>query len=153
MRNDAPRVVGWMLNAICAMVMLTAHTAALAASAQEAAATGRWFAEYAPNPQAPVQRFIMQRNPDGTFTLQSRMYAQGKMVGELRNAGLWGISNGLFFTVTTEVNGQKTDTKNPETVNPYLVRTLDKQRFVYQHIPTGTVLSARPVDAAFQLPN
>lgn len=141
----------WLMSVIA--ITLMTMQAAWAASPQEQAAAGRWFAEYAPNAQAPVQRFIMQRNTDGTFILQSRMYAQGKMVGELRNAGLWGISNGLFFTVTTEVNGQKTDTKNPETVNPYLVRTLEKDRFVYQHIPTGTVLNARMVDAAFQLPN
>lgn len=115
---------------------------------QEKLAVGTWYGEYAPAPNQPLQRFIVTRLADGSFSLQARLYEKGKIVSDLRNRGLWGISNGMYFTVTTEVNGERTDFKNPGVTHPYLVRTLSQGEFEYQHIPSGNKFRVVRVDPA-----
>jgi hypothetical protein len=119
---------------------------ALPLSEQEKTAVGTWYGEFSSGADKPLQRFLSTRQPDGTYVLQARLYEKGKPTTELRNKGLWGISNGLYFTVTTEVNGLRTDFKSPEVSNPYLVRALGPEVFEYQHIPSGNLLRAIRVD-------
>jgi hypothetical protein len=70
------------------------------------------------------------------------------MVAELLNKGLWGISNGLYFTVTTEVNGNKTDAKSPEVINAYLVQAINGNQFEYLHVASGNRFRVAKVDPA-----
>lgn len=122
-------------------------------SASEALLIGTWYGEYAPGPGAPVQRHVTTRRADGTFSLQARLYEPGKPPSDvLVNNGLWGVSNGLYFTVTTEVNGGRTDSRNPEIVNSYLVRDLQRNAFTYQHVLSGTELKVTRVPPETQLP-
>jgi hypothetical protein len=121
-------------------------------SADESTLVGTWLGEYAPAPGAPVQRFLTKRAPDGTFTLVSRMYEAGKAPTELVNTGIWGISNGMYFTVTSSVNGMPTNTRNPETISPYLVRELQKDSFTFQHVLTGVLLKVSRVAPETKLP-
>ena len=78
-------------------------------SPDEQAMVGTWYGEFLPEVSAPLQRFITVRKADGTFTLHARMYQNDKLIGEARNSGLWGISNGIYFTVTTEVKRSATN--------------------------------------------
>jgi len=100
----------------------------------------------------PLQRFLTTRRSDGSFTLVARLYEPGKPPSELVNSGLWGVSNGLYFTVTTEVNGARTNTRSAETVNPYLVRELQGDSFVYQHVLSGNVFRVNRVSPDTRLP-
>ena len=121
-------------------------------SADEVTLTGTWLGEYRPMPNAPVQRHLTTRNADGTFTLTARMYEPGKTPSELVNTGIWGVSNGMYFTVTTAVNGTPTNTRNPETISPYLVRDLQKDSLSFQHVLSGVVLKAARVAPETKLP-
>lgn len=108
---------------------------------------GTWYGEFAPAPSRPVQRFVTTRNPDGSFTIHARLYDGGKQVGELRNQGIWGVSNGMYFTVTTEVNGGKTDPRVPEVINAYLVQSLAGNEFEYVHVASGNRFKVVRVEA------
>ena len=138
------RIFSPALRAILALVVLalllaaaSVHAAEPQHSVDEQRMVGTWYGEFAPQPNAPVQRFITIRKADGTFTLQARIYEGGKMAAEARNAGLWGISNGMYFTVTTQVNGKRSDPKLPEAINAYLVQSIDANRFEYVHFASG----------------
>ena len=146
-----------MLRAWCAIALLAlAATNALAQeqSIAEQRMVGTWYGEFAPSASSPMkrsitaQRFITVRRADGTFTLQARMYQDGKKVAEARNSGMWGISNGMYFTVTTEVNGKPSDAKRPEAINAYLVKALDANRFEYMHVASGSQFTVTRADPA-----
>lgn len=132
------------------LVAVLAASACLASAqigpSAEQRMAGTWFGEFTAGPSATTQRFITTRRADGTFTLEARIYEGGKVVAEARNAGLWGISNGMYFTVTTEVNGQRSDPKLAEAINAYLVRTLEADRFDYVHVASGRHFSVRRVE-------
>lgn len=146
-----------MLRAWCAIVLVAmAATNAVAQeqSIAEQRMVGTWYGEFAPSANSPVQRaitvqrFITVRRADGTFTLQARMYQGDKKVAEARNSGMWGISNGMYFTVTTEVNGMPSDAKRPEAINAYLVKALDPNRFDYMHVASGSQFTVTRTDPA-----
>lgn len=123
-------------------------------STDEQALVGTWYGEFLPEVNAPLQRFITVRKADGTFTLHARMYQNDKLIGEARNNGLWGISNGIYFTVTTEVNGVRSDPKLPQAINAYLVKSVKADRFEYVHFATGRDFVVTRVDPAkAQLPD
>lgn len=131
-----------------ALPLLFCGAAAAAPSEQEALATGTWYGEFSAGPDQPLQRFLTTRLADGTFSLVARVYEKGRSKSELRNKGLWGVSNGVYFTVTTEVDGKRTDPRNADLVNPYLVRSLVAGTFEYQHIPSGRIFRVTRVDPA-----
>ncbi|CAN5583798.1 hypothetical protein BH10PSE18_BH10PSE18_33320 [soil metagenome] len=141
---------GVVLLALCIFGCMA--SAAATPSAQEAMMVGTWYGEFAPRPGMPVQRFLYNRKADGSFTLVARLYAPGKPPTELRNSGLWGISNGLYFTVTTEVDGVRTDTRSPDTINPYLVQDLQQDAFSYRHVLSGNVFRVVRVPPDRSLP-
>lgn len=130
----------------------TTHAFAGPPSADETTLAGTWLGEYAPAPGAPLQRFLTKRAADGSFTLVAKMYETGKPPIELVNTGIWGVSNGMYFTVTTTVNGTPTNTKNPETISPYLVRDLQKDSFTFQHVLSGVLLKVSRVAPDTKLP-
>src|SRR4051794_9334809 len=97
-----------VLRTVCALAFIAAigaHSAEPERSADERSMVGTWYGEFLPSMGAPLQRFITTRMADGTFTLHARIYQGDKAIADARNAGLWGVSNGIYFTVTTEVNG------------------------------------------------
>jgi hypothetical protein len=120
----------------------------VAHSPDEQALVGTWYGEFLPELNAPLQRFITVRKADGTFTLHARMYQNDKLIGEAKNNGLWGISNGIYFTVTTEVNGVRSDPKLPQAINAYLVKSVKPDRFEYVHFATGRDFVVTRVDPA-----
>lgn len=136
-------------RACCALLLLAlANTNAQAQqhSTAEKVVLGTWYGEFSPGPNLPLQRFINVRNADGTFAVRARMYEGGKVVAEVRNSGLWGVSNGMYFTIVTEVNGTPSDPKRPEAVNAYLVKSLGADRFEYVHVASGGQFVVTRVD-------
>lgn len=109
-------------------------------------AVGTWYGEFPPAPRKTVQRFLTVREPDGSFTVHARLYENGKLVNELRNRGLWGVSNGMYFTVTTEVNGRKTEARTPDVINAYLVQKLEGDDFEYVHVASGNRFRVQRVE-------
>ena len=140
-----------ILRVCCALAMFAACMNANAQehSPAEQRMVGTWLGEFANTGTAfPLQRFLTTRKDDGTFLIVARLYENGKMIAETHNAGLWGISNGIYFTVTTDVNGKRSDPKLPEAINAYLVQSLTADRFEYVHVATGRHFIVTRADAA-----
>lgn len=102
---------------------------------------------------AQLQRFLTTRRADGTYSLEVRTYENGKPTVRLTNTGLWGISNGLFFTVTTEVDGRQTAIREPTYTAAYLVRSIGGNEFAYQHIGSGRELQVVRTGPDTRLPD
>lgn len=139
---------GWAKWMAALALACFAAAAPAAPSEQEAMAAGTWYGEFSGGAGQPLQRFLTTRAADGTFTLHARLYDKGRTTSELRNSGLWGVSNGMYFTVTTEINGKRTDFRSADVTNPYLVRNLTAISFEYQHIPSGHMFRVTRVDPA-----
>ena len=138
------------------LVLILAATAACATVAApsdaESQAVGTWYGEFT-EAGAPTQRFLTTRFPDGTYTLRARLYDKNPPT-ELVNRGLWGISNGLYFTITTEINGQPVDARNAQAANHYLVQSQSPTEFVYRHLASNRSFRVVRVDpAAARLPD
>lgn len=129
----------WLLRPVAALCFVACALTSWAGtlSESEQLMVGTWYGEFAPDPAKPVQRFITTRNPDGSFAIHARLYDHGKAIGELHNRGIWGVSNGMYFTVTTDVNGRKTDPRIPDVINAYLVQGLAGNEFEYVHVASG----------------
>ncbi|RZJ15260.1 MAG: hypothetical protein EOO54_18720 [Haliea sp.] len=125
------------------------------ASFPEQALTGSWYGESGASTVAgaQTQRFLTTRRADGTYSLEVRTYEMGKPTVKLTNTGLWGISNSLFFTLTTEVNGQRTAIREPAYTSAYLVRSITANEFVYQHIASGKELRVVRTSPDARLPD
>jgi hypothetical protein len=121
-------------------------------SPAEAALQGVWTWELSAGDGA-VSRFLIQRRADGQFTLIARTYQPGRPTTELANGGLWGVSNGLYFTVTTQINGQRIGTRDSALYNPYVIVALEGDVLRYLHLPTGMEIRTRKVPADFRLPD
>lgn len=140
MKTGSTLVRHWVAKAAFALACCLACALPATAgppSESEQLMVGTWYGEFAPDPSKPVQRFITTRNADGSFALHARLYDHGKVIGELRNRGIWGVSNGMYFTVTTEVNERKTDPRIPDVINAYLVQVLAGNDFEYVHVASG----------------
>lgn len=139
--------VRWLKPLLVLVLAATAATAAVAApSDAESQAVGTWYGEFAET-GAPAQRFLTTRLPDGTYILRARLYDKSPPT-ELVNRGLWGISNGLYFTITTEINGQAVDARNAQAANHYLVQSQSATELVYRHLPSNRSFRVVRVDPA-----
>lgn len=118
----------------------------------EKAVTGSWYGETGPA-SAPTQRFITTRRADGSFTLELRTYTPGKPTLTISNSGVWSISNGLFLTVVTRVNGRPVNAREAIFTSAYAVRSISGNEFQYQHVLTGTELKVVRVFPDFRLPD
>lgn len=127
--------------------------AAGGASAAELALQGVWIWDYQPTEGGPLQRFLLERRADGSFTMVSRSYTAGRATSQLVNAGLWGVSNGLYFTVTVQVDGQRVNMRDSALYNPYVIVGLQGEELRYVHLPTGIELRTRKVPATTRLPD
>jgi hypothetical protein len=135
---------------VLAAIACTAQTARAQPTMQpmgerEQLAVGAWYGEYSQPPHRVVQKFITTRGADGTFAIHARLYEAGRRIGELHNSGLWGLSNGMYFTVTTEIDGRRTDARGTDVINAYLVQRLEGDEFEYVHVASGNRFKVRRV--------
>lgn len=104
---------------------------------------GSWYGESAPSSGKLLQRFVTTRHADGTYSLHARLYDKGKVVADMRHGGLWGVSHGLYFTITTEVNGRKSSPRSSDAMNAYSVQALGADSFEYVHVASGNRFRVR----------
>lgn len=154
LNNLAVRPLAKVWVIACFWLALVPAAWAAGLSDQERMAAGTWYGEFSSGAGQPLQRFINTRHEDGTFSVVARLYEKGKPATELRNSGLWGVSNGLYFTITTEIGGQRTDTKRADINHAYLIRALTADAFEYQHVQSGNMFRVtRANPATVRLPD
>lgn len=121
-------------------------------SQAESSLVGTWYGEFTHG--LPVQRFLVTRHADGSFTMQAKVYESGAVAFEIHSAGRWGVSNGLYAVVTTEqsVLPPQANAQPQEVVSLYEVQALEPDRFSYRHALSQRVFHARRVSPDTQLP-
>ena len=79
--------------------------------------------------------WVMERFPDGTYRVSFRVVSPGNKEIQQVEVGLWGISGGVYFTLTRGVleNDQvvPADTTDPTLYDAYRIISLTDQTFEY----------------------
>ncbi len=117
---------------------------------------GTWFGETPPNTGGRVQ-WIIEREKDGTYRIQFRIFGADGSSGTHLETGIWGISGPVYFSATqgwrqgSEIVG--TDTTQARFYDAYEILSLKESLFEYQHYVTGTKYKVRKVRRGFKFPN
>lgn len=115
----------------------------VAAKAQDL--TGRWYGE---GYQGRIYlHWITERMPGGFFAVEFRQYEECRLVREQKESGRWSFKDGLYSTVTTEING-----KSVAFSDDYIVDSLEADVFRYHHREKGMSFVARRKPADFDWP-
>ncbi len=116
---------------------------------------GKWYAEN-PTKEGQIRKSLIERRLDGTFTVQFQLYENEKKVLDQVEAGYWGISNYIYFTITREmlsgVKFRPVDTKNATFYDGYNILELTHQFFRYTSLETSTEYIVERVPSNFKLP-
>lgn len=123
-------------------------------STAEQILVGTWFGEAVlPGTPETLQQFLATRRADGSYTLEVRNYQEGRMRQRLVNSGVWSISNGIFVTLTTDIEGKKTTLSDPSFTQVFAVRGLTANEFRYQHLASGREIRVVRSTPDFRLPD
>ncbi|MDH5484427.1 MAG: hypothetical protein OEY43_04245 [Gammaproteobacteria bacterium] len=111
--------------------------------------TGHWYGSLV-NANGSQEKWIIERYPQGSYKVTSRIYQQGSTEFEERiGVGHWGISGPVYFTMfrgwiedemITPVNS-----KDADNYNAHKIDSLDGEMFSYHHYVAGAVHTERRV--------
>lgn len=101
---------------------------------------GRWLGEM-PTIDGKFYKWLMERRPDGEYTLETILMEGGKIKEKNSEFGYWGVSGHLYFTLTREtlLKGKITplDTNTANLYDGYEILQLGEGQFRYRHVETG----------------
>jgi hypothetical protein len=86
----------------------------------------------------------MERRPDGSFTVAFRPL-EGPPAPVQTEQGQWRWRDGLYTTITTQVDGRPVDVRNPNYTDTYEVRSLTDTDMSYVHTRLGAMFTAKRV--------
>jgi hypothetical protein len=111
---------------------------------------GRWYGvESQPRESDSPVHWILERHGDGTFDLTTFEERNCKVVAFTRESGRWSLSNGLYSTVTTEVNGKKVDSSKRYYQDIYALEEVTSDRIAYTSIAESIRFVGRRVSEGF----
>jgi hypothetical protein len=123
-------------------------------SVNRAQLIGRWVGESKVKNGGPTVKTLSERRADGTFVVQFRMEGGGK-VREQVEAGLWGFSGGIYFTLTRAIkHGARfdpVDATDASFYDAYKALVISPSEFSYRSLSTGAEFKVKKVGEDFQL--
>jgi hypothetical protein len=94
---------------------------------------GWWYGEvYQPLWRETTQE-LMYRSPDGTFTIEFRVYKNCRLMMADKETGRWSATDTLYHTDTETVGGRAIDQAMPKYHDDYRVDALSEDSFTYTH--------------------
>jgi hypothetical protein len=116
-------------------------------SVNRAQLIGKWLGESNVSDGSKVRELI-DRHADGTFVVYFHFAENGKD-REQTEAGYWGISGGIYFTLTrTMKDGARfvpVNVKDPTYYDAYKALSLSPSEFVYKSLASGEQFSVKRV--------
>lgn len=116
---------------------------------------GRWLGE-ADTKDGKHSKWLMERRLDGSYTVKFQLFQASKKVLEQIEVGVWGISAGIYFTMTREMiegmESRPVDTTLATYYDAYDVLSLDDSTFRYRSRESGDVFTVKKVADSFRLP-
>lgn len=111
---------------------------------------GRWYGvERQPRESDAPVHWILERHANGTFDLTTFEERGCKVIAFTRESGRWALSNGLYSTVTTEVNGRKVNSSERYYQDIYALEEVSSDRITYTSIAVGIRFVGRRVSEDF----
>lgn len=106
-----------------------------------------WWVEREPIVGAGTRIEIALRCPDGVYFFDFRtLDRHGKLAGEQQEAGDWGISGPVYFTITRAVytpgHSYRTDMTDSEYYDAYRIQKLSYDEFRYRDYENGDEFAA-----------
>ncbi|MGQ0801985.1 MAG: hypothetical protein ACT4NL_17960 [Pseudomarimonas sp.] len=100
-----------------------------------------------------VQTARSENRVDGTFTITFSNSGAPELPSEQTEVGMWGVSGGVYFTITTGFinDGQFTPARmsNPAYYDSYRILHLDESKFDFENLSSGhrfTAFKRGPLD-------
>jgi hypothetical protein len=113
---------------------------------------GCWYGE---DYQPLIQRYagwLMNRKPDGRFTIEFRTIEKGVRLPIQMEEGHWTYRAGKYVTLTTRIAGEDVDTSNPQYTDEYEVKSINGSEMVYFHPGVNQTFKSRRVACDYQAP-
>ena len=117
---------------------------------------GTWYGDQ-PADGGGRKQWLMERNLDGTYTIQFRTTGPDGSFNESIEVGDWGVSGPIYFSSFRgwEEDGvlSPADPSDPYYYDAYLIIELNTEEFVYEHVTTGNRYTVRRVPDSFTMPD
>lgn len=122
-------------------------------SVNRAQLIGRWLGESKVKNGGPTVKTLSERRADGTFVVQFRMEGAGKVRDQVE-AGFWGFSGGIYFTLTRAIkHGARfdpVDATDASFYDAYKALVISPSEFSYRSLSTGEQFTVKKVGEKFQ---
>jgi hypothetical protein len=92
---------------------------------------GKWLG--LESPQQQVKCWLNNRRQDGTFDVTFLVAAPFGLRQQVEQ-GTWSFADGLYSTITTQIDGRTVNPADPQFRDTYRVIKLTEDKFVYSHI-------------------
>lgn len=116
---------------------------------------GKWFGSQ-PTKEGGVKKQIMERLPQGEYRVTFRIYDKEGKYEEQTEAGYWGISDQIYFTIFRGwINAGQFVPSNPSdpyNYDAYKIISLSNKIFEYKSLSSGNSYSLKKVDNDFAFP-
>ena len=155
------RTLRWLLVVVVAAgcpgraSIHAANGAHQADESQRAKVIGHWYGDN-PIREGGKQLELTDLTENGTYTTQYRIIERSGSVRTGTEAGLWGVSGSIYFTITQAyVHGEIASPADPTSAsvyNAYEVTQLDDKTFRYRCATCAGEWTLRRVPESFTLP-
>ncbi len=117
---------------------------------------GKWYGSQ-PTKDGGEKKEIMERSPQGTYQTTFRIYGKNGKYKEQAEAGHWGVSGPVYFTIFRGwVKGDQLSPSNPTdpyNYDAYKIIKLNNDVFEYENYSSGNKYVNKRVPNDFQFPN
>ena len=111
---------------------------------------GRWYGvERQPRESSYPVHWIVERHEDGTFDVTTFEEKNCKVIAFTRESGRWALSNGLYSTITTEVDGKRVNSSERYYQDIYALEEVTPDRMIYTSIAEGIRFTGKRVPEDF----
>ncbi len=121
---------------------------------QRSSLIGKWYGKTSVK-EGGVREWLRELRVDGTFTIKFKFTDEKKKVTEQVEAGHWGVSPGVYFSLTREVllgtGYSALDVTNPTLYDDHKILKLGPEYFKYQSNETGTIYETFKVSEEYKL--
>jgi len=115
---------------------------------------GKWLGEMK-NEKGDLQQWLTTRFPDGTYKIQFRVPDRGSIYKEQIEAGLWGISGPIYFTIMKgwikDNNFIPSNPNDPSYYDAYKIIEINKKILKYKSFESDITFEVKKVDDDFEL--
>lgn len=114
---------------------------------------GTWYGSSLQPHTSPYPiHWVSEDSADGTFSMVTYEERPCGLRVFSREAGRWGMSNGIYTIITTQLNGNAVNSADRYLQDVYEVNSISRDKFTYRSITYGIEFEARRVQPGYKPP-